>query len=81
MPAADDPPPPQPPPPPGRRPSARGRCPICARPPDARHRPFCSARCAQIDLGRWLTGGYAIASEEEPDPGRAEEEAARRGDR
>jgi endogenous inhibitor of DNA gyrase (YacG/DUF329 family) len=63
MPAADDPKP---------RP-ARGRCPVCGRAADARHRPFCSARCAQIDLGRWLTGGYAIASEEEPDPGHPED--------
>ncbi len=41
-------------------------CPICARPTDARYRPFCSRRCADVDLGRWLTGGYAI-------PGDAEE--------
>ena len=32
------------------------------------YRPFCSRRCADVDLGRWLTGGYAIpASEDEPD--------------
>ena len=43
-----------------------GRCPICGREPAAPHRPFCSARCAQIDLGRWLTGAYAIPTEEEP---------------
>jgi uncharacterized protein len=63
MPAADDPKPR----------STRGRCPVCGRAADARHRPFCSVRCAQIDLGRWLAGGYAIASEEEPDPGHPEE--------
>lgn len=40
-----------------RRPS---RCPICGRPAQAESRPFCSPRCAQVDLGRWLTGGYAI---------------------
>lgn len=55
----------------------RRRCPICGREPAAPHRPFCSARCAQIDLGRWLTGAYAIPIEEEPPtpgPGRAEED-------
>jgi endogenous inhibitor of DNA gyrase (YacG/DUF329 family) len=39
-------------------------CPICKRAAAARFRPFCSQRCADLDLGRWLTGGYAIASEE-----------------
>ena len=31
------------------------RCPICGKPPSDAHRPFCSKRCADIDLGRWLT--------------------------
>lgn len=35
-------------------------CSICGKPLDARFRPFCSKRCADIDLGRWLKGGYAI---------------------
>lgn len=35
-------------------------CSICGKPQDARFRPFCSKRCADIDLGRWLKGGYAI---------------------
>lgn len=35
-------------------------CPICARETDARYRPFCSRRCADVDLGKWLTGSYAI---------------------
>ncbi len=39
-------------------------CPICAKPAIAAYRPFCSRRCADIDLGRWLTGGYAIPSNE-----------------
>ncbi len=42
-------------------------CPICGKPVVQRFRPFCSKRCADIDLGRWLKGGYAIASEDEPD--------------
>ena len=36
------------------------RCPECRAPMDAAYRPFCSKRCADIDLARWLTGGYAI---------------------
>ncbi len=40
-------------------------CPICDRPTDAAYRPFCSRRCADIDLGRWLTGSYAIPAEED----------------
>lgn len=40
-------------------------CPICRKQTDPRYRPFCSKRCADIDLGRWLTGAYAIPSDEE----------------
>lgn len=38
------------------------KCPECGGPvdPTSEHRPFCSARCRQLDLGRWLRGGYAI---------------------
>ncbi len=43
-------------------------CPICRKPSDPRYRPFCSRRCADVDLGRWLTGGYAIASEDDEPP-------------
>lgn len=43
-----------------REPAPVGRCPICGEPRDAGYSPFCSPRCATIDLGRWLTGGYAI---------------------
>ena len=36
-------------------------CPICERhPPVREYKPFCSKRCADVDLGRWFTGGYAI---------------------
>ena len=35
-------------------------CPICRRPAAEAYRPFCSKRCADVDLGRWLTGAYAI---------------------
>jgi uncharacterized protein len=43
------------------------RCVACGRLQDARFRPFCSKRCADIDLGRWLKGTYVIASDEPPD--------------
>ncbi len=36
-------------------------CPICGKPAIEAYRPFCSKRCADIDLGRWFSGGYAIA--------------------
>lgn len=43
-------------------------CPICNTPRKEVYRPFCSKRCADIDLNRWLTGQYAVpAEEEEPD--------------
>lgn len=48
-------------------PAAGPACPICARPMQARWRPFCSRRCADVDLNRWLSGVYAV-------PVRAEED-------
>lgn len=45
------------------------RCPICGAPARADWRPFCSRRCADVDLGRWLAGSYAIAGEDDPDSG------------
>ena len=41
-------------------PRPRGRCPICGRPPSDKTRPFCSPRCRDVDLNRWLTGSYVI---------------------
>ncbi len=35
-------------------------CPNCGKPSAQGFKPFCSKRCADIDLGRWLKGGYAI---------------------
>jgi endogenous inhibitor of DNA gyrase (YacG/DUF329 family) len=40
--------------------SGRGDCPICGAPPAARYRPFCSARCADVDLARWLNESYRV---------------------
>ena len=39
-------------------------CPICKKPTQLDFRPFCSRRCADVDLGKWLTGGYAIPAPE-----------------
>ncbi|MEN0651731.1 MULTISPECIES: DNA gyrase inhibitor YacG [Hyphobacterium] len=36
------------------------RCPICRKPTVSDYRPFCSKRCADIDLGHWFRGDYAI---------------------
>jgi len=47
-----------------RLPATRRRCPICGKPAVAGHQPFCSARCANIDLGRWLNGSYRVETEE-----------------
>jgi uncharacterized protein len=52
------------------------RCPICGKAVVPKHRPFCSRRCADIDLGRWLGGGYAVPGEPvgvEPEPGASED--------
>ncbi|MEM6487607.1 MAG: DNA gyrase inhibitor YacG [Pseudomonadota bacterium] len=38
-------------------------CPLCDRAVEQAYRPFCSKRCADLDLGRWLTGAYAIPGE------------------
>ncbi|MGB1034217.1 MAG: DNA gyrase inhibitor YacG [Primorskyibacter sp.] len=42
-------------------------CPICAKPTTSQHRPFCSRRCADIDLGKWLGGDYAVPSTDPED--------------
>jgi len=47
----------------------RSKCPICDRPADAKYRPFCSKRCADVDLARWLSGSYAIPDDEDEDGG------------
>ena len=39
-------------------------CPICGRPVETAFKPFCSKRCADIDLNRWLGGVYAIPAAE-----------------
>ena len=54
-------------------------CPICRKPQQPEHAPFCSRRCADVDLQRWFGGVYAVpgaedeAGDEEADsrPGQA----------
>lgn len=43
------------------------RCPICGTATDVAFKPFCSKRCADIDLNRWLTGVYAVPVVEDED--------------
>ena len=52
-------------------------CPICTKATDVAHRPFCSKRCANVDLARWLGGGYAIPSTDPEDIEAALDAAAR----
>ena len=40
-------------------------CPVCGKPAQTRFRPFCSARCTEVDLGRWFTGQYRIPGRED----------------
>lgn len=58
------------------RPARDARCPICGAPTEHAWRPFCSRRCADVDLGRWLKGAYAIPA----GPPEAEEDGAPSGD-
>lgn len=41
------------------------RCAVCGKPQDQKYRPFCCKRCADVDLNRWLSGGYVIAGNPE----------------
>jgi endogenous inhibitor of DNA gyrase (YacG/DUF329 family) len=45
---------------PGAKQMTSRPCPICSRPEADLYSPFCSRRCADVDLGRWLKGSYAI---------------------
>lgn len=43
------------------------KCPICKKAADAKLKPFCSKRCADIDLGRWFNEDYTVPAVEPPD--------------
>ncbi len=50
--------------------SGPGSCPICGRPAVPQRRPFCSVRCADADLGHWLTRRYRVpGSPADPEAG------------
>ncbi|MDU8927149.1 DNA gyrase inhibitor YacG [Alisedimentitalea sp. MJ-SS2] len=49
-------------------------CPICASDTDPKYRPFCSKRCADLDLAKWLNGTYSIASTSPEDQAEALDE-------
>jgi uncharacterized protein len=50
------------------------RCPICGKPRSERYDPFCSRRCADVDLHRWLKGSYVIpGGGARPEPDREDE--------
>ena len=51
-------------PPEAERPRKTSRCPICGRPSSEETRPFCSKRCRDVDLNRWLSGHYVIPGSE-----------------
>jgi hypothetical protein len=50
-----------------RKDGGRRKCPICNAPTLHRFRPFCSQRCADIDLGRWVKGSYRVPTDEAPE--------------
>jgi len=51
--------------------SATKKCPICGRPRQPEHTPFCSTRCRDRDLVKWLDDGYALPGPRvDPDPER-----------
>lgn len=52
-------------------------CPICSKPTDPVFKPFCSKRCADVDLQRWLVGAYVIrASDDDEAPQGPEEDVS-----
>ena len=42
-------------------------CPICGKPATESSKPFCSERCRDVDLNRWLSGSYAIPGRKDAD--------------
>ncbi|MEC3862060.1 DNA gyrase inhibitor YacG [Mesobacterium sp. TK19101] len=52
-------------------------CPICQKATDTNYRPFCSKRCADIDLGKWLGAGYSVPSTDPEDIEEAIEQTLR----
>ena len=55
-------------------PTGKRACPICGKPVAERYRPFCSKRCADVDLYRWLKGAYVIPGERTADEAAGDED-------
>jgi len=54
------------------------KCPICGKPADAVLRPFCSKRCADVDLHRWLSGVYVVPVTEDEEEDKRRDESDER---
>ena len=67
--------------PPIRAVRIEAKCPVCSKPGDAKYRPFCSKRCADVDLGRWLKESYRVPTEEAPEDGELPPDGASGQDR
>ena len=55
-------------------------CPICGKETVKAYRPFCSKRCADVDLGKWFSGEYAVPSQDLEEALEALEELEKRDD-
>jgi endogenous inhibitor of DNA gyrase (YacG/DUF329 family) len=53
----------------GLSPAKTVGCPICGRPSQQEWRPFCTKRCADVDLGRWFRESYVVTEPADPDAG------------
>jgi endogenous inhibitor of DNA gyrase (YacG/DUF329 family) len=58
--------------------AAERKCPICGKPSVEAFKPFCSKRCADVDLNRWLSGVYAVPVTEEDDEDGTKDDTAPR---
>ncbi|KJE36045.1 hypothetical protein UF64_08175 [Thalassospira sp. HJ] len=47
--------------------TASSDCVVCGKPADEKYKPFCSKRCADRDLGKWMNESYAIPASEPPE--------------
>lgn len=56
-------------------------CPICKKETAADYRPFCSKRCADIDLSKWFSGDYAVPSQDPEEAIEALEEIEKQSSR